>query len=284
MVSQKRFVPETFWTDLCQGNQHVTKQARNLVREPGMKHEVTEDDIINFANQLELEAKESEVSDQTKTELRQKSVFLFREALSNDKHEMLLRRIADIKFIYPVKIQEDLCNYHQPFASENTTVQIRGSLIDGDPKHQDLVWSSTPIIHLPVYISQKVSQKMKYAGAHKQPPSENVTRNMRNICQSPCETEQLIKTRADVFRRAYAYLQANGFDGQTLCGLPVVLVEKDTVLFKADGVCLSLSHDLDFRPYLYKISSQDAMYAEFFQKVGVKKEATAEQYCNVLAA
>ncbi|KAM4732000.1 sacsin-like [Anableps anableps] len=282
MVPRERFVPETFWTKLCEGNQYLTRQARILVRELGMKHEVTEDDIINFACQLESEAKKNHAS-----ELKEKSAFLFKEALksvSNDEGEQLLRRIADIKFIYPVKIHDYLCNYHQPFASENTTVQIRGSLIDGDPKHQDLIWSSMPIIHLPVYISQQLSQMMKNAGAHDQPPSKYVTRNIEKICQSPCESESLIKTRADVFRRAYAYLQAIGFDGQSLHGLPVVLVEKDTVLFKADGVCLSLSRDLEFRPYLYKISSQDALYADFFKKVGVKKEATAEQYCNVLAA
>ncbi|XP_015241573.1 PREDICTED: uncharacterized protein LOC107091892 [Cyprinodon variegatus] len=58
-----------------------------------------------------------------------------------------------------------------------------------------------------------------------------------------------IKTRADVFRHAYAYLQANDFDD-----------------------------DLEFRPYLYAIPSEDALYAEFFKKVGVEKEATAKHY------
>ncbi|KAM4732001.1 sacsin-like [Anableps anableps] len=281
MVPQQKFVPQTFWTDLSGGNEN--QKARNLIRELGMKHEVTDDEIISFAYQLESEGKEN----RNLKMLKKKSELLFGEALKKgckDKSEQLLRRIADIKFIYPVKIHEDLCNYHQPFASENTTVQIRGSLIDGDPKHQDLIWSSMPIIHLPVYISQQLSQMMKNAGAHDQPPSKYVTRNIEKICQSPCESESLIKTRADVFRRAYAYLSANGFDGQSLHGLPVVLVENDTVLFKADGVCLSLSRDLEFRPYLYPISSQDVIYVEFFKKVGVKEEATAEQYCNVLAA
>ncbi|KAK5615095.1 hypothetical protein CRENBAI_005779 [Crenichthys baileyi] len=158
MVPQVKFVPMPFWTYLGEGNEHQTKQAKTLVRKLGMKHEVTDDEIIRFANQLESEAKET----RDLQKLKHKSELLFNKALqnvSNDKHGRLLRSIADIKFIYPVKIQEDLCNYHQPFASENTTVQIRGSLIDGDPKHQDLVWSSTPIIHLPVYISQKLSQK-----------------------------------------------------------------------------------------------------------------------------
>uniref|UniRef100_A0A3B3UY17 HEPN domain-containing protein n=1 Tax=Poecilia latipinna TaxID=48699 RepID=A0A3B3UY17_9TELE len=208
----------------------------------------------------------------------------------DDSVELYKKMVPQHKFVPQtfwtdlIKIQEDLCKYHQPFASENTTVQIRGCLIDGDPKYQELIWSSMPIIHLPGYVSQNLSQMIENVGAHKQPPSEKVTRNMRNICQSPCKTEEVIKTRAVVFRHAYAYLQANVFEGQSLYGLPVVLVEKDTVLFKADGVCLSLSDELEFRPYLYKISSQDALYAEFFKKVGVKEKPTAEHYCNVLAA
>ncbi|XP_017159125.1 sacsin-like, partial [Poecilia reticulata] len=282
MVPRERFVPDTFWTKLCEEQQHLTRQARNLVRELGMKHEVTEKDIIKFARELESEAKENH-----ERGLKLKSAFLFREALkyvSIDNGERLLRSIANIKFIYPVKIQEDLCNYHQPFASENTTVSIKGSLIETYPKHQELIWSSMPVIDLPDCHSEWILNLMKKVGAHKQPPSEKVTSNMRNICQSPCKTEEVTKIRADVFRRAYAYLQANCFDGQSLYGQPVVLVEKDTVLFKADSVCLSLSDELEFRPYLYPISSQDALYAEFFKKVGVKEEATAEHYCNVLAA
>ncbi|XP_037832123.1 sacsin-like, partial [Kryptolebias marmoratus] len=283
MVPQEKFVPEKFWTDLCAENQNRRTEAKKLIRELGMKHDVSTDDIINFATQLESEAKGNRKDD----ELQQKSDLLFRQALRkviNDKNESLLRSIADIKLIFPVKIKTDLCSYHQQYAAANTTVQIRGSLIDGDPNHQELIWSSMPIIHLPVYFSQNLLKMMKNAGAHDQPPSQCVISNMRNICQSPCKTDPLIKTRAKVFRRAYAYLQANGFDEKKLAGLPVILVEKDTALFKAGDVCLSLDDDLEFRPYLYKTSSEDALYAEFFKKIGVKKEATAVHYCNVLAA
>uniref|UniRef100_A0A8C6Q6H5 HEPN domain-containing protein n=1 Tax=Nothobranchius furzeri TaxID=105023 RepID=A0A8C6Q6H5_NOTFU len=283
MMPQERFVPKTFWTNLCKGNEEREYKARSFVKALGMKHDVSTEDIINFAKQLEAEARGNGKPE----ELKKKSTSLFKEALgkvSRNKDENLLRSISNIKFIFPVKIRGDLCNYHKSFATENTTVQIRGSLIDKDPNHQQLIWSSMPIIHLPIYITQELKQMMKNVGAHEQPPSQYVTTNMRNICQSPCKNEQQITARAEVFRHAYAYLQANDFDGQSLAGLPAVLVEDDTQLFKADDVCLSLEFDLDFRPYLYKITSKDAMFAEFFKKIGVKKEATAVHYSNVLAA
>lgn len=285
MVPKERFMPKKFWTDLCDENQLATEQARNLIRELGMKHEVSKDDVINFASQLESEAK----GVSNLEELDAKSKLLFRVALNivnNDKEagELFLRRIADIKFIFPDKIRRELCKYHQPFATGRTTVKIRGSLINRGTQHQDLIWSSMPIIHLPCYTSSKLLKMMKNVGAHEQPPADCVTSNMRNICQSPCKTEELIKTRAEVFRSAYAYLQAHSFEAQPLAGLPVVLVEEDTDLVKADHVCLSLNHNLDFRPYLYQIPSKDAVYKEFFKKLGVTDEATALQYVNVLAA
>ncbi|XP_039463576.1 sacsin-like [Oreochromis aureus] len=289
MLPHERFVPERFWTELCEGDDYTTEKAKELVRELGMKHVVSADEIIHFAHQLESEAK---VNRRLK-DMKQKSSLLFREVLNNEcniktKKQNLLERIADIKFIFPVIIRKELSNYHQPFAAEGTTVKIRGSLIDKNPEHQDLIWTSMPIIDLPIidlpFMSQGLQKMIKNAGAHEEPPQNCVASNIRNICQSPCETDQLIKTRAKVFRSSYAYLQAKRFEGNQLAGLPVVLVEKDTKLMRPDDVCLSLSYDLDFRPYLYKITPEDAMYAPFFQKIGVKNEATAEQYCNVLAA
>ncbi|XP_040912741.1 sacsin [Toxotes jaculatrix] len=282
MLPQERFVPERFWTEVSEGNQPTTK-PQGLLRELGMKHVVSKDDIVNFADQLESEAK----GNCQLQELKQKSSLLLKTALakiSNDKDKELLERIADIKFIFPVTIRKELCNYHQPFASGRTMVKIKGSLMEIDPKHQELIWSSMPVIHLPVYQSPKLMKMMKDAGAHEQPPPQCVTSNMSNICQSPCETDELIKTRASVFRSSYAYLQAHGFEGQQLAGLPVVLVEKDKKLVSTDDTCLTLDCDRDFRPYLYRIPPQDVIFAEFFKKIGVKEKPTAVQYCNVLAA
>lgn len=288
MLPQERFVPERFWTELCGVNELKRQQLQQLLRELGMRYDVTTDDIITFAKQLESDIKENCQFE----DLRQKSSLLFRVALiegSKDKNKQgkLLESIADIKFIFPVKIRKELCNYHEPFATEKTAVSIRGSLIENDTNDQELIWSSVPIIQLP-FKSQKILQLMKNAGAHEKPPPQCVTSNMKNICQSPCKTDALIKTRANVFRKSYAYLQANGFESQSLSGLPVVLVEKDTKLVRSDDVALSLHHISDhiseFRPYFYQIPPHDIIYLEFFKIIGVKETPTAMQYCNVLAA
>ncbi|XP_068184908.1 sacsin [Antennarius striatus] len=281
MLPKERFIPGRFWTMMCEGNLQTRISIEQLLRELGMKHVVSEDDVINFAYQLESEAKENSQID----ELKLKSSLILEEALTiktKDKGKFL-ETIADIKFIFPERIRKELCNYHPQFTPEGITVKIRGSLINDDPKLQDLIWTSMPIIHLPVYMSDNLKKMLNSSGAHEQPPPHCITRNMSNICQSPCKSEELIKTRANVFRSSYALLQAQEFESQPLAGLPVVLVECDVKLVKADDVCLSLPDALDFRPYLYKIS-KDVMFEDFFKKIGMNEKPTAAQYCNVLAA
>ncbi|XP_071319602.1 sacsin [Trachinotus anak] len=281
MLPEERFVPERFWAEFHAGNLLITNQPKSLLRELGMKHDVSKDEIINFAYQLESEAK----GNGHLQELKEKSTLLFNTALTKaSNHQTLLKSIADIKFIFPVPIRKDLCNYHQPFASERTAVKIRGSLMDISREPQDLIWSSMPIIHVPIYLTPNLLKMMKDAGAYEQPPTEYVTSNMRNICQSPCKTAKLIETRANVFRPSYDYLQRNGFEEQSLAGLPIVLVEKDKELVRTDDTSLTLPHDQEFRPYLYQIPQLDVVFTPFFKKIGVKEKPTAEQYCNVLSA
>lgn len=282
MLPQERFIPERFWAELCREKPQTTSQPQELLRELGMRHVVSKDDITQFAYQLESEASGAF---QFET-LKDKSSLLFQEALNfvtNKADQTLLNKIANIKFIIPVPVQKELSDYHQSFAAERTTVGIRGSLIESDVGHQELIWSSMPIVHVPVYMSVDLKAALRNAGAFEEPPSDRVTGNLHNICQRPCTDDALIGTRARVFRSCYAYLQKNGCDGASLAGLPVVLVEKDKKLAKAEDVCISLHNFWEFRPYLYTISKQDATFQDFFKRIGVKDNATAQQYCKVLA-
>ncbi|KAM3842985.1 sacsin-like [Diretmus argenteus] len=288
MLPQERFVPHGFWDELCDDKLKLPQQkckARKLLQDLGMKHVVSKDEIIGFAHQIESEAK----GNRGLKELKQKSSMLLRKALTiqsdgnkQEQDPMCLQCIADIKFIFPLKVREELCNYHRPFAADSTAVTIRGSLLESDPQHETLIWTSMPIIARPLPL--KHLQMMKNAGALEQPPPQCVTRNLSNICQSPCGTPEVIRTRADVFRRSYGYLQAIQFESRPLSGLPVVLVENDTKLVKTDETSLQLQNHLEFRPYLYKIPPKDVKYEEFFKKIGIKEEPTVLQYCNVLTA
>ncbi|XP_072300323.1 sacsin-like [Eucyclogobius newberryi] len=139
------------------------------------------------------------------------------------------------------------------------------------------------IIHVPVYMSKQVKQLLSSGGAFENPPVEYVIKNIKNICLAPCHNEQTIRTRATAFQSCYAFLQTAPIQSQSLAGLPVVLVEKNKTLVRTEDVCFSLDNDDDFRPYLYRIPSELAVYKDFFTKIGVKMEPSAVQFCNVLA-
>ncbi|XP_042586601.1 sacsin-like [Cyprinus carpio] len=275
MLPKERFVPETFW-EIFQ-DKHT--KAYLLLKDLGLKHEVSDEEIIQFAKQIESDTTGNIPLDV----LKKRSQLLFKTVLtkSNDKNSKLLNRVANIKFIFPVKIHQILCDYHKAFAQESEVVAISGSLIDRDIDHHFLIWTSMPILPSEL-CSPHIVKKMKNAGALETPPPGKIAANLKNICMSQCHTDRLLETRKNIFRKSYAYLQSIKFDASLFADLPVVLVENGTTLVKAHQTVLVLSNALEFRPYLYNIPSIYMKFEDFFKKIGVKERPTINKYSTVL--
>uniref|UniRef100_A0A8C1JVL6 HEPN domain-containing protein n=1 Tax=Cyprinus carpio TaxID=7962 RepID=A0A8C1JVL6_CYPCA len=275
MLPKERFVPKTFW-EIFQ-DKHF--EAYCLLNELGLKHEVSDEEIIQFAKQIESETSGNIPLDV----LKKRSQLLFKTVLSksNDKKSDLLNRLANIKFIFPVQIQQELCDYHKAFAQDREVVAISGSLIGRDSDHQYLIWTSMPILPLE-NCSPHHMKKIKDAGALETPPPGEVAANLKNICRSPCQKDRLLETRKNVFSKSYAYLQSTDFDASLFLDLPIILVENETTLVKAKQTALVLHDAFEFRPYLYKIPSKYMKFEDFFKKIGVEEEPTIDQYSTVL--
>ncbi|XP_036432885.1 sacsin isoform X2 [Colossoma macropomum] len=274
MLPEERFVPKAFWKLF----QSTSDGAKSLLKELGLKHKVSEEEIIEFAHQIESDSRGNTDLDV----LKQRSSTLFEVVLheSAEKKSKLMQKIATIKFVFPVQIESALCDYHKAFAQVRDVVAIKGSLLEKDFGHQCLIWTAMPI--LPSIDSPRHIDALKCAGALDKPPSEQVMQNLKNICKSLCNTEALLGTRATVFSSSYAYLQSVDFDASVLADISVILTENDTNLVKASQAVLSLSNPNEFRPYLYPIQGKHAMYAEFFKKIGVEEKPTITQLCTVL--
>ncbi|XP_056124418.1 sacsin-like [Rhinichthys klamathensis goyatoka] len=275
MLPKERFVPKTFW-DNFQGKQ--TKVYR-LLKDLGLKHEVSDEEIIQFAKRIESETR----GNTPLYVLKERSNLLFRTVLSKsiDKNSTLLNRVANIKFIFPVKIQQKLCDYHKAFAQEREVVAISGSLIDRDNDHHYLIWTSMPILPSELCSHHHI-KKMKDVGALETPPLGQIAANLKNICRSQCDTNTLLETRNTVFSKSYAYLQSIHFDASLFSDLPIILVENGTKLVKAKQTALVLHDALDFRPYLFCIPSKYMKYEDFLGKIGVNERPTVNQYITVL--
>ncbi|KAI4899615.1 hypothetical protein NFI96_003403, partial [Prochilodus magdalenae] len=275
MLPKERFVPKAFWKLF----QAESTDAKSLLKELGLKHKVSEEEIIVFAHQIESDARGN--TDLKILKHRSSTVFKTVLKKSTEKKSKLMDRIATIKFIFPVQIESELGDFHKAFAQGRDVVAITGSLLERDPHHQYLIWTAMPI--LPTKdCSTTHLDALKCGGALEKPPSNQVMQNLKNICRSQCNSAILVGTRGAVFSASYAYLQSVNFDASVLADLPVVLTENDTNLVKASQAVLTLPNPNEFRPYLYPVQGKHVMYAEFFRKIGVQEKPTVEQLCTVL--
>ncbi|XP_063069594.1 sacsin [Engraulis encrasicolus] len=277
MLPPEKFVPCKFLKLFDNGTGQGS--FRQLLNDLGLKHNVSDVEIIEFAKQIQLDAKGKTCLER----LKKQSLALFKEALivhGRNRKSNLLNKIAQIKFIFPLKIQKELCDYHQPFASEKDLVSIKGSLLEGKAD-QSLIWSSMPILPMDSFCGRFIADLVE-AGAIDEPPTEFVSKNLSNICQSRCNSEHMMNTRKNVFVKSYGYLQSKDFSESQLQDLPVVLVDNDTVLVKACQVVLNLENYEEFRPYLFRINPKHALFGEFFKKIGVEMSPTINQYSTVL--
>ncbi|XP_036395895.1 sacsin-like [Megalops cyprinoides] len=279
MLPKERFVPAQFWDIIEHGNGRPNKtDAKQLLKELGLKHTVLEEELIQFAHQVASDAK----GNISLKELKQKSDALFGTVLNRDTPEFL-NTISSIKFIFPLQVAQNLCEYHQPFAAQRQLVAIKGSLIQRDPQHQFLIWTSLPILPSESCTMSQINV-MKEAGALEKPNPQHVTENLMNICQAPCENEEMIQTRREVFRHSYGFLQSMDFDACPLMDLPLVLVENNAKLVTPKQTVLTLDDHVKFRPYLFKVPSELAIYEDFFKKIGVEETPSTKQYISVLQA
>ncbi|KAL7882239.1 hypothetical protein AOLI_G00090880 [Acnodon oligacanthus] len=275
MLPKERFVPMEFWKLF----QSASAGAKSLLKDLGLKHEVSEEEIIEFAHRIESDSRGKTDLDV----LKNRSSALFNVVLDRiaQKKSQLMQEVATIKFVFPVQIESTLCDYHKAFAQGRDVVAIEGSLLDKDIGHQCLIWTAMPVLPSKDWSPRHIDA-LKCAGAVDEPPSEKVMQNLKNICMSLCNTNILVRTRTTLLNSSYAYLQSLDFDASVLAGLPLILTEDDTNLVKASQAVLSLTHPNDFRPYLYPIQGKHAMYAEFFKKIGVAEKPTITQLCTVL--
>ncbi|KAL1268265.1 hypothetical protein QQF64_033628, partial [Cirrhinus molitorella] len=275
MLPEERFVPKIFWENFK--GKH--SEAHRLLQDLGLKHDVSDEEIIQFANQIESETR----GNTSLGVLKKRSQLLFKIVLSKskDKNSKLLNKVANIKFIFPVQIHQTLREYHKAFAQEREVVAVSGSLIGRDSDYQYLIWTSMPILPLENCSPQHIN-KMQDAGALETPPPGKIATNLKIICMSQCHTDRLLETRKTVFNKLYAYLQSVIFDASLFSDLPIILVENGTTLVKAHQAVLALSDGLEFRPYLYNIPSKYMKFEDFFKQIGVKERPTIKQFSTVL--
>ncbi|XP_078511028.1 sacsin-like isoform X1 [Lissotriton helveticus] len=274
-----KFIPEQFLKAL--GLQYF--EIQNLLIDLGMKGEISEEDFIMFAMQIEREAK----GGTSVLELTPKIEVLFHHLLSLKEAELqdsFVNKTSCIKFLIPLEIKTKLQSLHLPHAQNTHLIALRNSLVIQQDEDIELLWTSVAILSTRSGLSKNHLKVLQRFGVLCEPPSHLVLENVKNICKTPCCTRELVSTRSQVLQTMYTFLQKDpDFEIALLKDLSCILVDDDA-LAEPNQVVFSLSAPLELRPYLYKLPPLLACFSMLFQKIGVQPEATLFHYARALAA
>ncbi|XP_069463111.1 sacsin-like [Ambystoma mexicanum] len=272
-----RFIPKNFFKLLGFDNLYLQEMLYGL----GMKHEVSNEDIIAFASEIEQDAK-SGISVKS---LKPKIKALFSHMLHLEVGKLpegFVERVCTIRFLIPVNIESDLQNIYPSYTKNTSLIALKGSIVKSSDS-DTMVWTSMAVLWTKFERSKKSLELLKKCGLLFSPPVASVLENLKNVCHVPCKCKKLLQIRSRVLQEMYFFLQEHlPFDSTPLMSSPVILVEEGD-LAEPSQVVLSLHEDIVFRPYLFRLPPRLIRYSLLFQHIGVEEEPSIFHYARVLA-
>ncbi|XP_038066420.1 sacsin-like [Patiria miniata] len=281
-----------------------------FLKKIGLHSEVTQDDFLQFAQEVEKRAGEVEDKEQRETLCRQSRLLTnqlkYRKKLCDPN---FLKRIATIKFVQSVPIKAELLHIHPACyltGSHNNQapafIAFQGSTSE---THLKLVWSICMILpSWDIPINEQVNKKIT---VHECLGIETVIvdkviSHAQNICgvmktknaihkEDTLPSEQR-ETFKDVMGKILGYLEGlnlaeHGEDIKSrLKCTPVCLVEEGRVLVRADQLVFEMDKDLEpsLRPYLYKAPRELAQFDTVLRLLGAQDSCSFDQLAGVLAS
>ncbi|XP_053308456.1 sacsin-like [Spea bombifrons] len=277
---ESRFIPDKLIEEFQKYG--YAFQFHSLLLDLGMKHQLTEEDIITTATKIEMDSK----GNCSLNSLILKVESLFNYLLSMNAEELstdFTNRLGRIKFIFLMDVDDKLKSFLPPYSKNTTTVALKGSLLNLNKQYEKLTWTSTALINPQKHLQPEEMNVLAKCGVVFKPPVDLVVQNIKNVCRASCESIQLQETRRHVLQQSYAFLQVNdSFDATMLADVPFILVD-DKDLSESSKVVLNLSNENHFRPYLFKLPPSLAGFYNLFERIGVQAEATVFHYAQVLS-
>ncbi|XP_077170613.1 sacsin-like [Paroedura picta] len=278
MGLDSRFVPDEFYKTIGSSNRW---EVTTFLRDVGLKFEVTEDDFLQFAVQIQDEALEHGALSGGLPDKRKALLSHLLGKESESLSDAFLDRLSKLRFLAPRHIRDDLCKLHSPFVTKDTPVAPQGSICTW--KEAGLVWTSAVILSPFELMGENAKAILSRLQVQCNLSAQLVLKNLSNVCRAECSTQETRKTRAAVLQQMYGYLQKQErLETGYVKGLPVVLVDGGEVA-EAQHVVVSLLNWSEFRPYLYRLIPDLTPYMELLKNFGVKVEPTIHHYASVLA-
>ena len=291
-VSKMKFPPKPF----------DSIEWKEFLKKVGLQYTVTTDHFIEYAKQLEEEARSLShpTPDQAK-KILQKSNILVSHLFANESLHTLafLSQISNIKFVPAAKVKKLYLDIHSSYV-ESILTCFNGSVIE---KHTTLVWSSASLIAASVvpYGRGKLVQML---GVHTSPPHEHVISHAKNISgRFPATNKKEVPstlqvTLSEVMTATYNYFsescdtQSDPPDAKcssncqltrkALHDVPVILIDRHTFVLGSQLAFGGVWSNIN--PYMFNIPRQLQHFEHFLKCLGAEERPTPLQCSLVLEA
>ena len=296
MLPQDSFPPEAF----------KSVEWLTFLRKIGLIQDVSHQDFLRFAEQVEHEAETARTKDTYK-----KSEVLVYHLISrpNVVDEFLLPIVREVAFVAADPVDERLQTICPPIGGRNKGeipfIAFSGAVVND---HDKISWTKAHMLprwadprfqrynlrcthrHFDQYLNNLLSQLKILTN----PSVDLVVSHCQTICYhlggKESERESLLSenlsTIMEVMRSIYSFLQKNALTDteakRKLQKTPCILVEKGTKLIFPRQAILELYEHLEIKPFLYRVPPEFGMFHQLFEFLGCSKSATPIHYAMVL--
>ena len=286
MLSENSFPPKPFDSD----------EWLPFLKEIGLVHDVSQEKFLEFAYQVEGEARTARTED-----TYQKSKILVNHLMSrpNVVSEGLLPLVRDIAFVaaYPVdgRLQALFPAFKETGSGEIPLIAFSGAVVNN---HEKIVWTEAhllprwadPMNDLYHFADQVLHDLVSQLQLLTKPSVELVVSHCQTICNhlgsDNSERDGQSSTIMEVMHSIYSFLQQNAMKHsqakmllqRTRC----ILVDKGTRFIFPRQAVMEMYESLEIEPFLYRIPPEFGMFQPLFEFLECSKNVTPIHYAIVL--
>ena len=277
-----------------------------LLREIGLKQEVSKDLFLTFANEVATQALQTNKS--RRPELEKKSQALVKHLLKEKTlhDERFLFNISTVKFVASQKATDELLFLHRQHLVESGNKEQLppfSSFKNSTPHtFERLVWTSACL--LPSWaVPDNKSSKLAKLQVCQKPTLDQVVDNVVNLSRSLSKREDREQPEPrrrllnQVMIEVYTFLTelsncgtsdsseshtpACDTIGERLSCSPCILVESGRVFVRCDQLAYDLDQELP--PYLYRVPREYGAFEHLFKRLGAMEKSTPVQFAKLLS-
>ncbi|XP_033125957.1 sacsin-like [Anneissia japonica] len=275
---------------------------KDFMKELGLITKPTPMKILEFARAIEQGMVLNELDPQT-----EKSKMLIRHISNSDelmKNTNLIRDLSDISFLAPHPLHHDLVALHEPYklySDGRLGIPYKGALTSSN---EHLVWTSANL--LPEYAVPHIYGKrlqfndlLPNLNANVTPSVDNVLVHIKNICTNlkdeygqskrssggvkSVECRKLLNRVLDnIYRFLCEKREESDKIQKELKNEPIMLVDEDQRLSKAEFTVKTIKAGLVLKPYIYQIPECFVQYMVLFSRLGAQEKPSIWQCCELL--